>query len=343
MNIYGTTTLNRVVEALRLPSSFLLDVFFPEVQRHETEEIHFDIDDDKPRLAPFVSPLVEGKVVQSKGFTTKVFKPAYVKDKRVHRPDRAFRRAISEQIGGNLSPTERAAINLQRDLEDQLSNLIRRQTVMASQALRTGTITVVGEQYPESVVNFGRAGGLTKALLTSARWGESGVSPADNLQDWIDEVQETSGATPNVVVMDTKSWKLLKADPKFKDSIDLRRGGDSQAETGLLVPDRISRARWVANSGDVQIWVYNEVYIDPADGQTKKVLPDHTVIVADTTSLEGVRAYGAIMDEAAGLQARDYFTKSWLNEDPAVRYLMMQSAPLPVPYRVNATLCATVR
>lgn len=343
MDIYGTTTLNRVVESLRPPSSFLLDVFFPEVQRHETEEIHFDIDDDKPRLAPFVHPLVEGKVVQSKGFRTDTFKPAYTKDKRVHRPDRAFRRAIGEQIGGNLSPQQRAALNLRRDLEDQLSNLIRRQTVMAAQALRTGSITVVGDQYPEKVVNFGRAAGLTKALTTTARWGETNVSPVADMQAWLDEIQDTSGATPNVVVMDTKAWGLFRVDPSFKDSIELRRGGASQAETGLLVPSRALRARWVANSGDVQIWVYNETFIDPADGQTKRVLPDHTVLIADTESLEGVRAYGAIMDEGAGLQARDFFSKSWLVEDPAVRYLMMQSAPLPVPYRPNASFCATVR
>ena len=37
-----------------------------------------------------------------------------------------------------------------------------------------------------------------------------------------------------------------------------------------------------------------------------------------------------------------YFSKSWVEEDPAVRYLMLQSAPLVVPYRVNASLCAKV-
>ena len=38
-----------------------------------------------------------------------------------------------------------------------------------------------------------------------------------------------------------------------------------------------------------------------------------------------------------------FFSKSWTEPDPAVRYLLMQSAPLPVPYRINASLGATVR
>jgi hypothetical protein len=56
-----------------------------------------------------------------------------------------------------------------------------------------------------------------------------------------------------------------------------------------------------------------------------------------------VQHYGAIKDEAAGMQALDYFSKSWTQPDPAVRFLMLQSAPLVVPYRVNATLAAKVK
>ena len=70
-------------------------------------------------------------------------------------------------------------------------------------------------------------------------------------------------------------------------------------------------------------------------------LPARTVLVLGA-DVEGTRAYGAIKDEAAGFQAMPYFAKSWVEQDPAVRYLMLQSAPLTVPYRVNASLGATV-
>jgi hypothetical protein len=66
-----------------------------------------------------------------------------------------------------------------------------------------------------------------------------------------------------------------------------------------------------------------------------------TVLVG-STGIDGVRHFGAIRDLKAGIQARQYFVKSWEEEDPSRRFLLMQSAPLLVPYRPNAVLSATV-
>ena len=61
------------------------------------------------------------------------------------------------------------------------------------------------------------------------------------------------------------------------------------------------------------------------------------------TDLSFGEHHGAIKDEAAGLQPLEFFSKSWTVEDPSARILLMQSAPLVVPYRVDASFCATVR
>ena len=126
IDIFNTHVLSKVVEKLDRPSSFLLDVFFGQEQTEEMEEIHFDIDQSKPRLTPFVSPLVAGKVVDDEGFTTKSFKPAYAKDKRRFDTNRPFKRSIGEKIGGTLSPQQRLDANLSRTLTKQLENLTRR-------------------------------------------------------------------------------------------------------------------------------------------------------------------------------------------------------------------------
>jgi hypothetical protein len=112
-----------------------------------------------------VSPLVAGKVVDDEGFSTKSFKPAYAKDKRRFDPSRPLKRAIGEKIGGTLTTGQRLEANLNRTLNKQLENLTRREEVMASEALRTGKITVTGEEYPTVVVDFGRDPELTVACL----------------------------------------------------------------------------------------------------------------------------------------------------------------------------------
>jgi hypothetical protein len=344
IDIFNTHVLSKVVEKLERPSSFLLDVFFGQEQTEESEEIHFDIDKSKPRLTPFVSPLVAGKVVDDEGFTTKSFKPAYAKDKRRFDPSRPLKRSIGERIGGTLSPQQRLEANVNRTLIKQLENLTRREEVMASEALRTGKVTVSGDNYPTVVVDFQRDAALSVALAGSNRWGETGVSALDNLEDWVGLIQEKSGAVGRTVVMDALAWRVFKSDPKVEKLLDIRRIADTTNLT--LGPIAFGQgnelARYVGTIGDLDFWVYNDRYVDDND-VVQKLLPDYTVLVGSTSQLEGTRCYGAIQDEKAGYRAQRFFSKSWLEEDPAVRWLLLQSAPLIVPYRPNASFCATVR
>lgn len=337
MVIFSLGVLRRVVSELPPPQPFILNSFFGQEQRETTEEIHFDVDSGRRRLAPFVAPIVAGQVVAQNGYTTKTFKPAYIKDKRVFDGSRAFKRAIGERIGGELSPEQRLQAALAFELNDQLGMLTRRMEVMAVEALRTGKITVAGEMYPTVEVNFGRDVALTKALTLTARWGESGVEPLDDVQAWSLLVTEKSGAAANTIVMDVKAWQLFSASPKVQKLLDRFRGADK-----LNATITGEGGRYMGNIGDFDIWVYAGWYENPTNGALTPYLPDHTVIITGP-DLEGVRAFGAIRDEEAGFQALPYFSKSWVEKDPAVRYLLMQSAPLLVPYRVNASLCATVR
>ncbi len=108
-----------------------------------------------------------------------------------------------------------------------------------------------------------------------------------------------------------------------------------------MVRDKNDKARYVGSIGDFDIFVYNDVYINDAGVETK-LLPANTVILGSKDGLEGTRCYGAIRDEKANWTANRYFTKSWLEEDPSVRWMLLQSAPLVVPYRPNAVACVTV-
>lgn len=355
MDLFSTTVLARVVEALDEPASFLLDSFFPMVQTDPLgrEEIYFDIDESKPRLTPFCSPLIAGRVVEDQGYSTKSFKPAYAKDKRRFLPNAPLRRRRGETIGGALTPMQRRQAQLAESLEDQLEMLTRREEVMAAEALTTGKVTVTGDGYPTMVVDFGRDPALTVSLADDDRWGETGVKPVDGIEDWAALIQEKSGAVVRDVIMDPKAWKIFRADPHVEKLLDMRRGGDPTLQVGPMARGQgQQKARYVGSIGDFDFWVYQDVYVDPADPTqaTKLLMPDHSVIMASRGDaatgrggLEGTRAYGVIQDEKANYQSPRYFTKSWLEEDPALRWLLMQSAPLVVPYRPNASLSATVR
>ncbi|MFZ6871155.1 major capsid protein [Undibacterium sp. Di27W] len=338
-NIFSSAVLANVVAYLPAAQSFLLDRYFTIEQRSQTELISFDIEGGARRMAPFVSPLVQGKVVTSKGFNTKSFAPAYIKDKRVFDSSKPLKRAIGEQIGGNLTPEDRTQINLRTELEDQISMVTRRLEWMAAQALVTGKVTVVGESYPAVVVDYGRNAAHTIVKLAGSKWSDAGVNPLNDLQDWaLSLVLKNSGAMSRDVIMTVDVWEVFRENPFVKtrwNSLNNNRADislNAVVETGGV---------YMGTIDGFNIFVYSDWFVDPVDNIEKPMIAPGTVVLCGG-QLEGMRAFGAIRDEEAGYQPLPYYPKSWVEKDPAVRYLMMQSAPLVVPQRPNASLTATV-
>jgi hypothetical protein len=338
MDLFSTAVLNRIVASLLAPPSSLLDRYFTSTSTSDKEEINFDVDTKKRRIAPFVSPLIEGKIVESRGYTTKTFKPAYVKDKRVFNAQRAFKRVMGEPLLGALTPDQRIQAVLATELEEQMEMLTRRGELMASEAIRTGKVTVVGEGYPSTVVDFGRDASLTPtALAGTARWGQSAEDPLTNLSDWSDLVLKASGAAPVDVILGADAWKAFKKNADVKARLDNRNIRGAQMEMSAQPVEGLS---FKGTIDGFNIWVYGGWYVDPADNTEKVIWP--VDIVAMTSALiEGERAYGAIQDHDQLVAAAQY-VKSWTEPDPSVRFLLMQSAPLTVPYRVNHSLAVDV-
>jgi len=347
MDLFSTNSLVGVVEDLRsrpAPVS-LLSLFFPGLIEEATEEIHFDTEDKPRRLAPFVSPLSQGKVVENLGFATKTFKPAYVKDKRVFDANRPLKRMMGEKLTGSLSPEQRIQLHLVAALDDQLRMLRRRKEVMASEVLRTGSCVIAGDEYPSVTVNFGRAGALTKTLTAgAAEWDDAGINAIDNVEDWALEVLQTSGAAPTDVVFSVGAWRMFKRNPDgtiradFTAAVDTLRARD---QSSIDVGPRIGTGCIFRGTlGNLRLWTYADWYIDSA-GAEQPIMPANSLIMG-SASIEGVQCHGAIRDEEAGFQATEFWPKSWLQQDPSVRYLMSQSAPLVVPFRPNASLAAVV-
>ncbi len=341
MDLFSTDRLLAVIEDLRsrpTPNS-LLSLFFPSILEEQSEEIHFDTENKPRRIAPFVAPLLEGKVVESQGFTTKTFQPAYVKMKTTFDPKRPLKRLMGEPLTGNVSPEQRIQIHLAMDLADHIAMIRRRKLVMASEALRLGTVTVAGDGYDTKVVNFGRDAELTIDLSGgAAEWDDSGISPINDLEDWSLLMAEKCGCGATDAIFDVKAWRLFKADSEFKNAVDLRRvSGIGNIDMG---PRASAGLTLRGTMGDMRLWTCADWYVNDA-GSEVKLIPDNTVILG-SGSIEGQQAQGAIIDHDAGYQAFEFYPKSWTVPDPSVRYLLTQSAPLVVPYRPNASLSATV-
>lgn len=341
MNTFSTSQLLGALASLHQPPRFLLDRFFPNVVNFDTKEVSFDLEDDDLHLAPFVSPVVAGKAEKAKGFETKSFTPAYVKPKNQIDPNMPLIRRPGEQYAGTMTAGERRIMAINETLRRQRERIIRRKEWMAAQALITGKVIVEGDDYPKQEVNFGRASGHNITLTSSNRWGESGVKPGENLDAWMDTVAEAVGAGCDLVVMGKKAWQLLTADDAFMKMLNRDYGQSSLVELGYQT-GMPGTPQYKGKAGDVELVTYNGTYKDE-EGVTQKILGDYDVLVAATGAHNGFQLNGAIMDGTAGYQPFEYFPKNWIENDPAVEFVMMQSAPLVAPGRPDAILRVKVR
>ena len=251
---------------------------------------------------------------------------------------RTLKRSAGEQIGGTMAPADRLRALIAFDMQDQLAMLRRRLEVMCGEVLSTGKSTITGDKYPTVVVDFGRAS--THTFTANPLWSGTTPKMLDNLQDWAQIVLQDTGVFPNDVIMTADVWKVFRSDPTVLQVLNIFRSYN-QPPTVDFTAQVAEGGVQMGNIGGFNIFVYSGWYVDPADGVEKPILPAGSCILT-SPALEGVQAYGAIRDEEIGLQAVPYYVKSWIEPDPAVRYVMLQSAPIMVPFRPNASLAAKV-
>ncbi len=334
LDLFSTSTMLGVIANLKRPQTGLLNRYFAEISQSQTEEIYFDVDEGRRFLAPFVSPLAPAPVKDIKGFRRDTFIPAYIKERARWTPQRALRVQIGEAIGGTMSPDDRRRIALANELQDQVERTLRRKENMAFNALFNGKLVIAGEEYPAVEVNFGRhadlnADATANNLTGTKRWSNENADPTDNLDEISEKISELSGSYASDIVMDTQAWKQFRKNKNVKRDLELPKydagslSNTEPAREGLVFKGTYSGYR---------IWVYLGFYTN-SNGEEQRVFNGGYVLAIG--DIAGVQHHGAIQDEESSYQG-EFFAKSWVENEPSVRWIMTQSAPLVVPRRINA-------
>ncbi len=345
VTIYNTQTLIAVQQRFAdLPDGFWRRLY-PRVVTSDREEIMFDaIETPDRKLAPFVAPNVQGRVMRGQGFTTKVFTPAYVKPKHVVDPSKALRRMFGEQLGGSLTQQQRFDAHVANNLRLERESIERRWDWMAAMATIYGEVTVSGQDYPTQTIDFGRDASLTEVLSGGALWSATSTrDPLGDLQDKVTASFNLASAPITDLVFGVDAWAAFISDTAVLDLLDAtRRGSNSDfSRTGLNSPGNFQYMGDVSSTqgGTFRLWRYANWYhdVDEETGVMTRVdFLDSRDVCGYGPALDGVAAFGAIQDADAGFRAEaTIFPKSWKNDDPSVVYTMSQSAPLFVPTNPN--------
>lgn len=349
--LYGTTELIQVQQRFAdLPDGFWRKLF-PRTITSDREDIMFELADvPNRRLAPFVAPNVQGRVMKSQGSYARTFRPAYVKPKHIVDPTKAIPRMMGEPLLGGRSLAQRFDAHVANNLRLERESIELRWEWMCSKAVIDGEVTIVGDDYPTQTVDFLRDATLTTTLLTTSRWDQLATAdPLGDIGDMCDLAFPLGNAPITDLVFGTNAWKNFTLNSDVQDLMStLRRGGLSTINTVPIIQSNFQFMGFIdggSSGGRLNLWRYHNWYsdTDSAGVLTVRQFLDENDVVGYGPALDGMAMFGAIMDVDANFLAEaTIFPKQWKDEDPSVVYTMSQSAPLFVPLNPNNSWKMTV-
>lgn len=349
--LYDTYTLLSVQRKLKTLPAFFLQ-WFPTKINFETDKIAFDkVSDDLTRVAPFVAPNVEGRVMTEEGYRAVAFKPAYVKPKSVIDPNMIIPRRPGEALGtGSLSLAQKRDLVIAHLLMKHRAMHENTWEWMAAQALLNGYVDISGDDYPLTRVDFGR----DPALTITVDWTAAGYTSAQTFADlragkMLANDKSVTGAVIVDYIFGAAAWdqfvKINRTELWGQNGLMDRNIGGSTTEVtrlwdGLEGVEYMGRIAGLNGAGEMRLWVNTQKYRDAAN-QQQYLMPQNKIL-GISQAVDGVRCFGAILDKKAGYQALEYFPKMYEQEDPSVEYILTQGAPLMVPRDANASFLMTV-
>lgn len=350
IDIFETRTMLEAVEQMKRPSTFLRDTFFPQAAAVDTETVDIDIVKGKRRMAPFVSPLAEGKVVENLGFATSTIKPGYIKPKMPTTAGNLLNRMPGETIySGGSTIEQRAQRKLGEDLSELMNMIDRREEWMAAKALDAGAVSMVikGESADKTVVVDFLMESTHKITLTlTDLWNDPESDVLALLASWARIIRQDSGLSPDTLILgsDAAAAFINRLTSGEQSVLDMRAVDMGEIRPQEL-PNGVSYLGRIRYPGlYVNVYTYDDWYLDETTGLETPFVPLKKAWLGCSKARNKTQ-YAVIQDMEAiegGQAAVPRFPKSWITKDPAVRWLMVQSASLPSLLQPDAFISAQV-
>ncbi len=352
ISIFTPRSMAAVLALPHPARQFLGSLFFKTVETSQTKYVDVDVMIGARRLAPFVNPMGPGKMVERLGYTTSTVEPPLIAPKRpITVPDMEIR-APGESIYSMRSGGDRAKEILANDLADLDEMILRREEWMKAKALFTSAIPVIGDDV-SLTITFPRDSSLVLGLLGATdRWTHASADIQKQIRTWRRAIVKLSGASPNIMILSPEAADAMFVSPILVGSSGTAGLMNQQnMAMGQLAPElRDSGATYLGKfaATGIDMFTYDEWFIDPADGVEKPIVPEKTILLGSTLARTVMR-YGAVgVADGDGAQANidmialPRVPESWTVREPATRWLKVSSKPLPVPVENNAFLTAQV-
>lgn len=331
--VYETVTLLAPFEQGPLVHTFLRDTFFGSREYPPTSNIEFDFRRGRRKMAPFVAPLVGGKIMEREGFETRFFKAPRLAPVRGLRTPDLEARLPGETIYGGRTPADRAAELMAEDsiyLDEAIS---RREEWMCREVLINGMLTVQADVNYEVVINYleSSKGPIDNHEQVAVKWDDPASDPlADLERSRLSTIRE-SGISPNVALFGTDAAAAFIHNESVQTLLDNRRFMLGTIEPAIK-DDAVVLFGTVPG---LQLYTYSEYFEDDA-GELFPMLPPELVMLA-STNVPNKIVYGAYtqLEDAKAKRYQTYQTSRipfvYGDEENGHLFYRLTSCPLPMP------------
>ncbi len=232
MSMYTTAQLLAANEQKFKSDPLFLRLFFRESYPFTTEKVYLSQIPGLVNMALYVSPIVSGEVIRSRGGSTSEFTPGYVKPKHEVNPQMTLRRLPDEDPQNLADPAYRRRRIIMQNMRDEELAIAQVEEMQAVSAVLKGKYTMTGEAFDPVEVDMGRSAANNITQSGGTEWSKRDKSTYDPTDD-IEAYALNASGVVNIIVFDPKGWALFRSFKAVKEKLDTRRGSHSELETAV--------------------------------------------------------------------------------------------------------------
>ncbi|HOT30137.1 MAG TPA: major capsid protein [Candidatus Ozemobacteraceae bacterium] len=240
--------------------------------------------------------------------------------------------ADMRKFGDRYLP-ELLANKINEELLDMRGKIDRTREFMAAKAL-TGQVV---DESGTVLVDYNFTAAQKPVLTGKAKWTDSESKPIANLRAWKKQIIQAVGAVDGFLAFcGSEAMDALLENPAVLELLKYQ-SGNQLADKGRI-----------AFLAETDIEEYLGSYIDQNNARQDMIAANQFVLVGISQQVAG-EIYVPVVDlddpngVGSGNPASMFFSKSWVEQDPSGRWVKVESRPLPVLYKPEAIVIATVK
>jgi hypothetical protein len=352
--VKDTYTLLMAVNQLPPVHSFLADRYFPTNAASDvfsTTKVIVEYKKGKKKIAPFVSPRVNGMTILRDGYTMRELAPLRIAPKRTLTIDELKERGFGEALFTQLTPEQREAKMTLDDINDLRQSITIRKEEMCAQVMFNNKVIMkeyVDDKSKPVEKEVAYYEGTNEAVFTpAANWDTteaSGKQIYNDLFEMAMMLKKNGMSATDVLVSQDVAYVMMNNEYILK-MLDNRR-----VEAGFIQPEELAGTGATKimtlniNGVILDIITYVEEYED-VDGNMKTYIPAKHICV--TAPAAGRTVYGAVtqMEQSDGrfhTYVGQDVPKYIADANTNTREVTVSSKPLPIPNNMNCFIVAKV-